>query len=60
MEWISIDDLLTPIDEEILVRYGRQGNVKQLVSWDSIHKRWEEKGTPILSPQWTHWMRIPK
>ena len=60
MNWKKIDLLQLPKDgTEFLVRNGNQGGVKSLVYWNTIHNRWESKGTPV-SLQDTHWFEIPK
>lgn len=47
---------------EILVIYMRQGGVKELVSWNKIHKYWQSKGEICLGLEnnATHWMPLPK
>ena len=46
--------------EEFLVRYGKQGGVKELVFWNTIHNHWQTKGVAIIFLQATHWLEIPK
>lgn len=45
---------------EFLVCYGRQGNAKKLISWNTIHGYWQSKGNwePGLMQNATLWMPI--
>lgn len=46
---------------EFLARYPLQGNVKQLVSWNTIHGYWQSKGEhlPGIESQKCEWLPIP-
>lgn len=33
---------------EVIVRYPKQGNVKQIARWNTIHQQWESKGEAML------------
>jgi hypothetical protein len=55
-EWQPIET--APKDgEEFLAMNTRQGNVKRLVSWNTIHGFWQSKGDAI-NMQETHWMPL--
>ena len=57
MNWQPIET--APKDgQEIIVRYAQQGNVKQLISWNTIHGFWQSKGEAQLHMQATHWLPI--
>ena len=59
VEWQPIET--APKDgKEFLVCNTRQGNVKQLVSWNKVHGFWQSKGKADVSFQWTHWMPLPE
>ena len=60
IEWQPI--VTAPKDgSEFVACYGRQGNVKQLVSWNTIHKFWQSKGewVPGFENNVTSWMPLP-
>jgi hypothetical protein len=59
MRWYEISTLPESAIE-VLVCNVNQGGVKQLVSWDNVHKYWVSKGEPDLHFQWTHWMPVPR
>jgi hypothetical protein len=46
---------------EFIVCYPLQGNVKQLVNWNTVHGHWESKGEPAtgIMHQGCLWIPIP-
>jgi len=57
--WIPVSEEPIPKDSgQYLVCNMRQGGVKRLINWDTIHHQWGSYGVPISSPQDTHWMPI--
>lgn len=55
--WRSIDTI--PKDgKEVLICNTKQGNTKQLVRWDKIHKYWKSKENVILDLQADLWYKI--
>lgn len=46
---------------EFLVKYPLQGNVNQLVNWNTIHGYWQSKGesVPGIESQKCEWLPIP-
>ncbi|KKL76313.1 hypothetical protein LCGC14_2046160 [marine sediment metagenome] len=60
MEWISVKDRELPRDGlEFLGLYGRQMNVKQLISFNRLHGYWQSKGEAITVVGVTHWAELP-
>lgn len=58
--WISVKDVELPRDgKEFVGLHGRQMNVKQLISWNTLHKYWQSKGEVITVIGVTHWMAFP-
>ncbi len=59
MVWREIEKVPVPKDgQEYLVCNVRQGGIKQLVSWNIVHRYWQIKGLPDVPFQWTHWTPI--
>lgn len=59
MNWKTMES--APLDgTEILVRYPLQGNVKQLATFNTIHKHWCTKGVTFFpASQGCEWTELP-
>lgn len=46
---------------EFIVRYPKQGNVKQILRWNTIHNHWESKGEAMLGLEFqgVEWGMMP-
>ena len=57
--WLPIES--APMDgTEFVAAYGRQGFVKELISYNRIHGYWQSKGKAIPKFQATHWTPLPE
>jgi len=58
MDWQPIET--APKDgKEILVININQGNIFNLISWNTVHGYWQSKGV-VFHFQETHWTPLPK
>jgi len=59
--WKKCSEELPPKDgKEFLVRYPLQANVKELVYWDVVHKRFLSKGEAVfIVEQQCDWHPLP-